>query len=310
MDEKRLEREYRKWKRQTSPDLWERIDKNLKSHPERDAAAEEEKTENGSLAAYVTIPFSRGSMLFTAAAIILFFVVVWRNPQVLDSLRRGDRHVEETGFAGIAAETTADGEDSGMPGDREEVSYASHAGRLCVPEGAVTVSEQERYFSEAVLSDTELLFSGQVLGAGLEYDEGGRAVRISYELQIQQVYYAEDYISGMEQITVKSPIIKADSDEAYVLYQMKAESEYLLPVKKSEGEWELIYPFAPQVQRTADGAWQFHSGYASLVNDTALVIAGEQEGDNDFYYDRLLLREDSSFIPEFVALVRAYSSSR
>ena len=81
MDEKRLEREYRKWKRQTSPDLWERIDKNLKSHPERDAAAEEEKTENGSLAAYVTIPFSRGYMLFTAAAIILFFVVVWRNPQ-------------------------------------------------------------------------------------------------------------------------------------------------------------------------------------------------------------------------------------
>ena len=71
MDEKRLEREYRKWKRQTSPDLWERIDKNLKSHPERDAAAEEEKTENGSLAAYVTIPFSRGYMLFTAAAIIL-----------------------------------------------------------------------------------------------------------------------------------------------------------------------------------------------------------------------------------------------
>lgn len=304
MDEKRLKREYRKWKRQISPDLWERIDGNLKPHPERDAAKAEE-TKDGGLAASVTVSFLRQCIVFTAAAAILFAAVRW-TPGVLESLDRGGDRIAETE---AAAETTA-GQYPNSPKEDGTVHDSSYTGRLHVPEGAVTVPENERYFSEAVLGDTELVISGRILEAGLEYDGAGRAVRISYEIQIQQVLYAEDYISDAERVTVKSPIIKADSDEAYILYQMELGKEYLLPVKKQEGEWGLVYPFAPQVQKTAGGAWQFHSGYVSLANDAALVVAGEQEGDNDFYYDRLLLREDSSFVPEFVALVRKYGGSQ
>ena len=49
MDEKRLEEEYRNLKRQAAPDLWARIDANLKDHPERNSymktnqAAQEEQ---------------------------------------------------------------------------------------------------------------------------------------------------------------------------------------------------------------------------------------------------------------------------
>ena len=41
MDEKQLELEYRNMKRQAAPDLWDRIEKNLKEHPERVVAAAE-----------------------------------------------------------------------------------------------------------------------------------------------------------------------------------------------------------------------------------------------------------------------------
>lgn len=54
MDEKRLEEEYRNLKRQAAPDLWDRIDANLKDHPERNAdmktnqaAQEEQEKKNG-----------------------------------------------------------------------------------------------------------------------------------------------------------------------------------------------------------------------------------------------------------------------
>lgn len=54
MDEKRLEEEYRNLKRQAAPDLWARIDANLKDHPERNAdmktnqeAQEKQERKNG-----------------------------------------------------------------------------------------------------------------------------------------------------------------------------------------------------------------------------------------------------------------------
>ena len=41
MDEKRLEQEYRSLKCQQAPDLWNRIERNLQEHPERETEAEQ-----------------------------------------------------------------------------------------------------------------------------------------------------------------------------------------------------------------------------------------------------------------------------
>ena len=39
MDEKQFEQDYRNWKRQAAPDLWERIEGRLKDYPEREESA-------------------------------------------------------------------------------------------------------------------------------------------------------------------------------------------------------------------------------------------------------------------------------
>ncbi len=174
---------------------------------------------------------------------------------------------------------------------------------VTVPENALTVPEDYQYFSEAVLKDTELLCGGTVTKVSLEEDSSGRAIKVVYEMTLDQVYYAEDYITGIERITVKSPIVKTDGDQAYILYQLQPGGTYLLPLIKQDGEWELLYPFAPQIQVTGDGAYLFHSGYASLVNDTTDVVIGSQEGENDYYYDRMVLRNDEDFLSQLVSLV-------
>lgn len=174
---------------------------------------------------------------------------------------------------------------------------------VAVPQNAVTMPEDARYFSEAVLRDAQLLCSGTVQSVSFEEDSSGRAVKVVYELILNQVYYAEDYITGVDRILVKSPIIKTDGDEMYILYQLQPEGTYLLPLSKNNKDWELLYPFAPQIQVTADGEYLFHSGYASLVNDSTSLVIGSQEGRNDYYYDRMVLRKDEGFLSDLLALV-------
>ena len=102
---------------------------------------------------------------------------------------------------------------------------------------------------------------------------------------------------------MNSPIVRAEGDEAWLLYQMEPGKTYLLPLKKTEGNWELLYPFAPQIQLTGKQGYLFHSGYTSLINETTQVTAGVQEGENDYFYDRMLLREDEGFLSDFLELI-------
>lgn len=174
---------------------------------------------------------------------------------------------------------------------------------LAVPANAVTVPEDSQYFSEAIFRDTELLVGGTVTDVSLEYDGDGKAVKVVYEMNLDQVYYAEDYTTGLETLTVKSPIVETEGDEVFILYQLQPGGTYLLPLWQKNGDWELLYPFAPQIQVTGDGGYLFHSGYASLVTGDTSVVLGSQEGENDYYYDRMLLREDGNFLSDFVSLV-------
>ena len=174
---------------------------------------------------------------------------------------------------------------------------------LAVPERAVTVPEDSWYFSEDILADTGLLCGAGVSKVSFEYDNSGNAVKVVYDLTIDEIYFAEDYVSSGNQIQVKSPIIEAEGDEAFLLYQLQTDSTYLLPLKRLEGTWELLYPFAPQVQVLKEGGYLFHSGYASLMDSTASVVIGQQQAVNDYYYDRMLFRDDDSFLSDFLSLV-------
>jgi len=48
---------------------------------------------------------------------------------------------------------------------------------------------------------------------------------------------------------------------------------------------------------------------ASLIDDSAFVVVGQQEGDNDFYYDRILFRDDGDFLSDLVTVVKNQSLS-
>lgn len=302
MDEKQFEQDYRNWKRQTTPDLWDRIDGKLRDYPERNSeniSRADESSSAGNLPGkrriYRIYRFAAGF-----AAVLCFAAAVPGLYQKLLVQNENGAGFQEAAPAAIPQETMA-AEGEMVLGDNG-VTLTSD--RLTVPEDALTVSSDSAYFSQAILRDTELLCTCTVENASLEYDSQGRAVRVAYQLSLNQIHFAQDYFDQSDQITVKSPIVKAEGDEAWLLYQMEPEKTYLLPLKKQEGNWELIYPFAPQIQLTADGGHLFHSGYSSLMNESTQVVAGEKEGENDYFYDRMLLREDDGFLSDFLKLIQ------
>lgn len=180
---------------------------------------------------------------------------------------------------------------------------------LSLPAQAVTVSEDVMYFSEEILEDTELLCQGTVTSVSLEPDDSGCPAFLVYEIHVDSVCYSETYTTGLTYVQVKSPIVGAVGGDNQILYQMQADASYVLPLKSADGGWELLFPYAPQIQVTPSGWYLFHSGYGSLADNSAFVVVGQQEGDNDFYYDRMLLREDSDFLSDLISLVMNRSSN-
>ena len=424
MDEKQLELEYRNMKRQAAPDLWDRIEKNLKEHPERVVAAAEPQKgavdKTVSIGTYKRQKAGRTYGMAAAAAAVLVLVAAlpamrqrlikapemsgsgmaaeteaapetWAEGESLvtgggaagdgavsgnevagDSAASGAGAAEDStasgpgaaghgpvsgngaagdstasgpGAAGhgpvsgnsVAGDSTASGTGGSGDSARMEAAFdgsgihsaaedmASGASikngdakrgtqmayrPLAVPEQAVTVEEDSRYFSEDILGDTSLLCGGRVLSAALEEDESGRTARVVYEMEVDGIYYAEDYVSSMERIMVESPIIQTEGDTVFVLYQLVPGETYLLPLLEADDRYELLYPFAPQIQMTGEQEYLFHSGYASLVTQDTSVAVKTPEGTNDYYYDRMLVREDGNFLSDLVSLIEREAQGR
>lgn len=330
-----LEQEYKDLMHQAAPELWSRIEKNLKEHPERILRQEEEQKENAapksSGVSYRTVYkwMTFGTVAATAAVFLLVIAGPWflslfpvrKNAEI--DMEFSDRFEAE---AGMALETTSAFEGNREIGSAETVpetvKYAApeSAGilyysqldlasytSLSLPAGAVTLPEDTMYFSEDILGDTQLLCLGTVTSISLETDQSGNPAFLVYNIRLDSICYSEDYTAELESVIVKSPIIKSDGGDHQILYQLQTDASYLLPLKRQDDSWELLFPFAPQVQVTGNGSYLFHSGYTSLTDANTFVVVGEQEGANDFYFDRMLLRRDEDFLSDFISLVMAYS---
>ena len=291
MDEKRFEQDYRDWKRQTAPELWDRIEGRLKDCPKREAQSPAVKLRSDKRWLYRWAAGTAAVLCIAALASGLY--------QKRGILNGSGSGIQETTYAVMVEETTSSAE---FQGEAEGVIQTSS--RLTLPQDALTVPADSAYFSQAILFDAELVCTATVGDVSLEYDAQSRANRVVYQLVLDQIHDAQDYITKGSQITVKSPIIRAEGDEAWVLYQMQAGKTYLLPLKKQEESWELLYPFAPQIQLTDTQGYLFHSGYTSLINETTQVVAREPEGKNDYFYDRMLVREDEYFLSDFLKLIQ------
>lgn len=398
IDEKRLEQEYRKLKRQQAPDLWNRIEGKLQEHPERNREILAVETDTDSKKKVFWSEHRIYGMATAAAAMLVLLVAAPKlmegrfeksSDEMAPMMAGGAAATEAAPGAGMVTEEPGDdlaasaeaagneaeaagtgmlaeaipeetmpenamsggampeaaepragmamaekdeegteptmknslamnsGEqnDRGVSADSSEkrilpegvLSYdqlklAAYQ-PVAVPENAVSVGEDSEYFSEDILRDTQLLCGGTVTKVSFEQDSSGKAVKVVYEMTLDRVYFSEDYTTGMETITVKSPIVRTDGDEVYILYQLQMGGTYLLPLHKPEKDWELLYPFAPQIQVTGDGAYLFHSGYTSLMNEETSVVIGRPEGSNDYFYDRMVLRDDKDFLSDLLALI-------
>ncbi len=364
-----LEQEYKNLMSQSAPDLWDRIEGNLKEYPERGHLPEHEdirKRTSGHVrpetfrSSYSTVYkwASFGTTAIIAAACLLVIAGPWystlfpvRN-QAGSSMETAaettagwiagetvanggtNEAASETGVdeeatadwaAGkatadwIAGETLVDEEDSRTTADcivnepssdktagvlhYSQLNLASYSA-LSLPPHAVTVPEDTMYFSEDILADTELLCLGTVTSVSLEMDSSQNAALLVYDITLDSICYSQDYTESLTSLTVRSPIVASEGGENQILYQLQVGSSYVLPLKQLGSDWQLLFPFAPQIQITENGAYLFHSGYASLTDDQTLVVVGEPEGANDFYYDRMLLRDDDGFLSDVLSLVQ------
>lgn len=330
MNEKRWKEEYRKLQEDATPDLWDRIEGRLEARPERGREAAQEvrgmqesgdrqetsglqDADSAGKTGWMRLQRRYGYGLTAAAAAIAITVglnVVRNTGSMAPEMAArpaATEAAETTAAASAAGKVTMESE--AMPAALadgvltwQQLSLGTH-NALSVPEGAVTVPEDTWYFSEAILADTDLLCGAVVQNVSFAYDSSGNASKVVYDLTIDEIYYAEDYVASKETIQVQSPIVKTEGDEAFLLYQLQRSGTYLLPLKQQEGAWELLYPFAPQVQVLKEGGYLFHSGYVSLMDSQTSVVIGQQEAANDYYYDRMLFRDDDGFLSDFLSLV-------
>lgn len=314
LDKKRFEQDYKKMQNQNVPDLWNRIESELSDAPLRTTEIQEKKP----------LAFRRSwsyglavaaSLVILVSGVRLTEGVRSKSSDHQSTLGMMDENAAaalETTLASMAeaAETAAAADNAGGNAMAEAADTALNnagggktaANVLHIPDGARTVPVDSRYFSEDILQETELLAEVVIDSVSLGYQENGIADHVIYQGWIREIHYAAGYITEHE-LTITSPIVQSDADEAYLLYQMKPEQSYLLPLKAQDGNWELIYPFAPQIEVAADQGYIFHSGYSSLVNQDTVIAKREQEGSGDYYYDRMLSRDDDNFLSDFVSLV-------
>lgn len=140
MDEKQLEQEYRKQKTQSAPDLWDRIEKNLKDHPER----EKEEKKVLRLRPY--------GFAAAAAAVLVLAVSV-------PLLKTADRSGGMEGTTAAAAEAAEGAEKAEAAGAADGYATESYAAETAAApqakpdraetEAAVSIMEEKPDFDRA-----------------------------------------------------------------------------------------------------------------------------------------------------------------
>ena len=304
IDDRKLTRRYKEMQEQGAPDLWNRIESELQpvdrsvEVPQGLTAYQEQN--NGKAGKETGRPYRKFGWVAAAAAVLGVIVIGSRQGIPAGDMSGSTAIVSENGVTEAVAEDFENASATTLASDAVLLKTST----LQVPANARTVPYDAEYFSEDILRETDLLCGAVITDVSFIYDDQGNAIYVNYDMTVSKVYYAEDYVSGMDEISVTSPIIETDGDEAYLLYQMQIGRHYLLPLTGQQGNWELLYPFAPQIQVLDEQSYQFHSGYSSLINYRTEVTKGTSEGENDFYYDRMLIREDSDFITDLISLVK------
>ena len=134
-------------------------------------------------------------------------------------------------------------------------------------------NEETEYFVEAdVLKSTELFIDCRIDNAEQISDE-----LMCYSAEIIHLISDEDITLPLNvQLFSSSP------------YALRPGREYLIPVKRENGEMHIVFDNAPQIEITLDREIVCHNGWTTL-SESGSFIEYPQVYEDDYFYDRMTL---------------------
>lgn len=288
MNKKELKKQYIAHCENTAPDmekLWEKIESGLEEKPESGVTSKPVKTFN----------FRKAAVWCTACAAVLIavpaFIIGANNSKTSDSFTMSQN--EAVAGDMITAAPAADG---GFIEEPADAAPAEIFDEECRTETATTTSLPEMvYYEELPLAGTgahdasSLLQTAETSGDEFFVEENVLAeTDIIVDAVVNKVYS-----SGGG--TICYVLTAEDSDkndmgsitiESSSPYTLKANREYILPLKETEDGYRLVFENAPQIECTLDGGVIFHNGWQSL-NENSCWVKYPQNNVDDFFYDRM-----------------------
>jgi hypothetical protein len=176
-----------------------------------------------------------------------------------------------------------------------------------IPEGTVTVTAEDSAFAEHILKNADVLSVVTVRAVSFVRDSTGAVSLISYTADVERTCYTKYPSSVPSEITITSPVIVSESDGKHMLYAMATSGKYILPLRISGSDYELVTAGTPQIAIGRNNAVVFHEGYRSLMTTaTGKITDGSSSPANPslpLYY-----RADTeNVITDLTRLVRKYA---
>lgn len=309
MNKKQLKNQYIAHCEDTAPDmekLWERIESGL-----------DEKSENSVTSKPVkTFSFRKAAVWCMACAAVLVVIIGMNGTlKTADGMTQNAaiaRDAEENGYSydGVLSETFAAAAEAVEEPEEEEIADEAIVENkvpivetvpvteavIAADESATTSGTEKVYYSELklnppVVTDVALPFpTAEPFGDDFFVEEKVLAeTDIIVDAYVANVFYSSSgdtvcYLLSTEDAEnndLGSIIVESASR-----YALQLDREYVLPLKKTENGYHLVFENAPQIERTLDGGIIFHNGWKCLTENSAELVY-PQGGIDDFFYDRM-----------------------
>lgn len=323
----------------TTPDLWSKIDGRLEPHKFIAPTQTNFNKKSPSKKSYIEVFAGLAALV----AVVLGITFLGKNLGKNHDLALDDNHnkinsQDNTDTTNVEPFDNSPIEYSNLK-FAEGISPSEKAG---LNGGSATASLDIIPFSEDLLSDMSWMGKVTILNSYYKdykydtysdkFEPNGRLhmsmKTIVYELRIDDIYYSEDDLKVGDTFKVEQNCFNGCYLTDSPMFELKINRQYILPLYYTgesilhpesmdmqnyaegditrDGQYSIVYPFAPQIEVTLDNEYLFHNQWESLINDKTLDVIMpnyEENVDESFYTDKMKLRSDEGFIDDLKSLV-------